>query len=79
MARREKKREKREDNRARSSAFLVQSINASLALSEATAKSIQRLDKECNGDMVSALKYAKDIKLKHGDFLIKQGIEYLQL
>ena len=79
MARREKKREKREENRARSSAYLVQSINASLTLSEATAKSVQRLDKECNGEMTAALEYAKGIKLNHRDFLIKQGIEYLQL
>ena len=56
--------------------LLIQSVNASIALSEATARAVQRIpDAHCNGDMESALSYATDIKHQQKEFLTKQGIK----
>lgn len=56
--------------------LLIQSVNASIALSEATARAVQRIpDAHCNGDMESALNYATDIKHQQKEFLTKQGIK----
>jgi len=56
--------------------FLVQGVNAALALSEATARAVQRIpDANCNGDMHAALDYAKKVKHDQKDFLTRQGIE----
>lgn len=55
--------------------LMIQSINASLALSEATAKAVQRIpDAHCNGDMDDALTYADKVKSDQENFLTKQGI-----
>ena len=53
----------------------IQSVNAAIALSEATARAVQRIpDAHCNGDMHAALNYAADVKHKQKDFLTAQGI-----
>lgn len=70
-ARREKLREQQE-------LFLVQGVNAAIALGEATARAVQRIpDAKCNGDMKRALEYADKIKHEQRDFLAKQGIQQL--
>ena len=67
--------EKREQLREQQELFLVQGVNAAIALGEATAKAVQRIpDAKCNGDMHAALDYAAKIKHEHRDFLAKQGI-----
>lgn len=78
----EKKRrqaeEKREQLREQQELFLVQGVNAAIALGEATAKAVQRIpDAHCNGDMHAALDYAAKVKHEQRDFLAKQGIMQL--
>ena len=69
--RREKLREKQE-------VFLVQGVNAAIALGEATAKAVQRIpDAHCNGDMHAALEYAAKVQHEQKDFLTQQGVESL--
>ena len=67
--------EEREDARERLLLLLVESVGASLALGEATARAVQRIpDAHCNGDMHAALDYATQIKHKQKNFLQNQGI-----
>lgn len=68
--------EKRERLREQQELFLVQGVNAAIALGQATAKAVQRIpDAHCNGDMHAALDYAAKVKHDQKDFLTKQGIE----
>lgn len=54
---------------------IIQSVNASIALSEATARAVQRIpDAHCNGDMEDALDYASKVKHEQKNFLTKQGL-----
>ena len=70
--------EKREKLREQQELFLVQGVNAAIALGEATAKAVQRIpDAHCNGDMHAALDYAAKVKHEQRDFLAKQGIMQL--
>ena len=56
--------------------LLVQSVNASIALSEATAKAVERIpDAHCNGDMKKALAYATKVKHAQKEFITKEGIK----
>ena len=81
----EKKLDKRQaENNARDAArrqneiMMIETMNAAIALGEATARAVQRIpDARCNGDMHAALEYATSIKHKHKDFITKQGIESL--
>ena len=76
IEKREKEKEKRDDARKQLELTLVQSVNAAIALSEATAKAVQRIpDAHCNGDIQAALEYADRIKHDQRDFLQKQGID----
>lgn len=57
---------------------LLDSVNASIALGEATARAVERIpDAKCNGDMHAALEYATKVKHKQRDFLTAQGIAAL--
>ena len=74
-AKRHAAEEKREKLREQQELFLVQGVNAAIALGEATAKAVQRIpDAHCNGDMHAALEYADKVKHEQRDFLAKQGI-----
>ena len=74
----EKKRREDEEKREQQELFLVQGVNAAIALGEATAKAVQRIpDAHCNGDMHAALDYAAKVKHEQRDFLAKQGIMQL--
>lgn len=56
--------------------LMIQTINASLALGEATARAVERIpDAHCNGDMHKALEYASEVKHNQKEFLTKQGIK----
>lgn len=75
---RRKKREERERLREENEVLLLQSVNAAIALGEATAKAVQRIpDAHCNGDMHAALEYAAKVKHEQKDFLTRQGLGYL--
>ena len=55
--------------------LLIQSVNAAIALSEATAKAVERIPgANCNGDMREALAYATKIKHEQKEFITKEGI-----
>lgn len=75
--RRDLKRDKAEEARKKNELLLVKGVGAAIALGEATAKSVQRLDPACNGDMKSALEYAQKIKHEQKDFLSEHSIEHL--
>ena len=76
IEKREKEKDKREESRKQLELTLVQSVNAALALSEATAKAVQRIpDAKCNGDMHDAFAYAAKVKHDQREFLQKQGID----
>lgn len=83
----QKKREQRQHDidekdkiREESQFLILQAVNASIALAEATAKAVQRIpDANCNGDMHAALDYATEIKHKQKEFLLKQGIQNIYI
>ena len=71
----EKAREERERIREKNEKLLIDTVGASLALGEATAKAVQRIpDAHCNGDMHKALDYAAKVKHDHKEFLHEQAI-----
>ena len=66
---------KREHLREKQELFMIQGINAAIALGEATAKAVQRIpDAHCNGDMHAALDYAAKVKHELKDFFMEQGV-----
>lgn len=72
----EAERAKQENSRKAFEKNLLASTNAALAVSEATARAVQRIpDAHCNGDMHAALNYAAKIKHEQRDFLAAQGID----
>lgn len=71
------RREREEKERAREQfeVNMLAQLNATMALSEATAKAVQRIpDAHCNGDMHKALEYAQETKRKQREFLEAKGI-----
>ena len=69
-------REKKEKIREEQEYLLVKSIGAAIALGEATAEAVARIpDAHCNGDMHSALEYARKVKHDQKEFLTKHCIE----
>ncbi len=89
IAKRDKEREQREAELRNAAAereraredlelILIEGINAAIALSEATARAVERIpDAHCNGDMHAALDYAAQVKHRQKDFLAKQGVKAL--
>lgn len=78
IEKRQKEQEKKENARRQNEIILIECMNASIALGEATARAVQRIpDAHCNGDMHAALEYANDIKHKHKDFITKQTVDSL--
>lgn len=76
--RRDKKREELEADRFKNQLIQMELIAAALSLGEATAEAVQRIpDAHCNGDMHSALAYAKGVKGKYKDFEREQLAKYL--
>lgn len=74
----EKEREERENAREMHEIYIIKSIDASIALSEATARAVQRIpDAHCNGDMHAALEYAAKVKHEKKDFLNEQALKQL--
>lgn len=74
--RRQAEHDEQEKRRDELQYLIIQSINATTALSEATAKAVQRIpDAHCNGEMENALEYATKVKHDQKEFLTKQGIK----
>ena len=75
---RQKEMDDREQRREQFEYHVLQSVNASIALSEATARAVQRIpDAHCNGDMTQALDYAAEVKRSQKKFMYEQGIKNL--
>ena len=75
---REQRIEDREKARAEMEYMLVEAVNASLSLGEATANAVSRIpDTHCNGDMHEALDYARDVKHRQKAMLTRLGIQAL--
>ena len=73
--RRQKEFDAREKKQEQLQLVVINSVNACMSLSEATAKAVQRIpDAHCNGDMHDALDYAQQVKHKQKEFLAQQGI-----
>ena len=73
---RRQEHEEKEERRDKLLYLVIQSVNASIALSEATAKAVQEIpDAHCNGDMEKALHYASEVKHEQKEFLTQQGIK----
>lgn len=78
VIKRDKEQDKREEARKQSEIIMIKSVNAAIALGEATARAVERIpDAHCNGDMHAALGYAEKIKHEQKDFLTEQGVEAL--
>lgn len=78
IEKREKEQDKKEAARRQNEIIIIESMNAAIALGEATARAVQRIpDANCNGDMHAALAYATNIKHKHKNFITEQGIDAL--
>lgn len=76
--RRQKEIDEREQARERSELYIIKSVQAAIALGEATARAVQRIpDAHCNGDMHAALDYAKKVKHEQKDFLSEQALKNL--
>lgn len=74
----QKEAENRDEARRKNEVIIIESVNAAIALGEATARAVQRIpDAHCNGDMHAALDYAAEIKHKHKDFITEQGVQAL--
>ena len=70
----EKRMDEKDRAREQHEYLIVKSINASMALGEATAEAVQRIpDAHCNGDMHAALEYARKVTHEQKDFLNKQA------
>lgn len=75
---RQREADDRERSREKSELYIIKSVQASLALGEATAKAVQRIpDAQCNGDMHAALEYAQKVKHEQKDFLSEQALKNL--
>lgn len=72
----EQKDEEREQARIKNQMMIIRLTMASLSLGEATAEAVQRIpDAHCNGDMDSALNYAKQMKAEYRDFEHEQTVK----
>ena len=74
IKKRDKKRDEQEEARKKNELLLIRGVGAAIALGEATAQSIKRLDSKCNGEMIKALEYAQTVKHEQKDFLNEQGV-----
>lgn len=78
IERRQNEQDKKDEARRKNEVIIIESVNAAIALGEATARAVQRIpDANCNGDMHAALEYATSIKHKHKNFITEQGIDAL--
>lgn len=78
IASREKVQDERESERIQMQLLLMDSVNASIALGEATVLAIERIpDTHCNGEMKAALKEANEARENQRKFIEREGIKKL--
>lgn len=74
----EERADEREKKREQLDVVMINAINGAIALSEATARAVQRIpDAHCNGDMHKALEYAGRVKHAQKELLTGLGIHAL--
>ncbi len=70
--------DEREQIREKNELCIINSVNAAIALGEATARAVQRIpDAHCNGDMHAALDYAQKVKHEQKNFLNEQALKHI--
>lgn len=75
---RQKAVDEREVIREKNELCIINSVNAAIALGEATARAVQRIpDAHCNGDMHAALEYAQKVKHEQKNFLNEQALKHI--
>lgn len=75
---RQQELDQREQVRYQHELYMMKSIDAAIALGEATARAVQRIpDAHCNGDMHAALNYAQRVKHDRKDFLNEQALHII--
>ena len=75
---RQRKVDEREQIREKNEFCIINSVNAAIALGEATARAVQRIpDAHCNGDMHAALDYAQKVKQEQKNFLNAQALKHI--
>lgn len=78
IEKRDKELEEKEKAKEANELLLIKLAGASLSLGEATAAAVQRIpDAHCNGDMHSALEYARQVKHEHKDMLFETAVKNL--
>lgn len=76
--RRQIEQDTKEKNRENLQYMTVKALDGALALSEATARAMQRIpDAKCNGDMHKALDYEQEAKHDLENFLTRQGVNHV--
>jgi len=75
ISKRDAKIEKQDADREEFNILLLTGVNASTALSEATATALK--NGHCNGEMEAALKYAREVKHAQKEFLSRRAIQSL--
>ena len=75
---RQQELDQREQVRYQHELYMMKSIDAAIALGEATARAVQRIpDAHCNGDMHAALNYAQRVKHDRKDVLNEQALHII--
>ena len=78
ITKRDKAQEEREQAREKNEVLIIKGVGAAIALGEATAEAVQRIpDAHCNGDMHTALEYARKVKHEHKEFMTEQSVQAL--
>lgn len=78
ITKRDKAQEERERAREKNEVLIIKGVGAAIALGEATAEAVQRIpDAHCNGDMHTALEYARKVKHEHKEFMTEQSVQAL--
>lgn len=74
----EQKVEEKTEKQEKLQLIILDTLNANIELSEATAKAVQRIpDAKCNGDMHAALDKIKNMKSKQSELIEEQGIKHI--
>ena len=71
----EKKRDAQNEKQEKLQILLIDSVHATMDLSEATARAVQRIpDAHCNGDMHAALEQVERTRKREQNLLTQSGI-----
>lgn len=75
ITKQDKEREKRQKKQEALQIIILESVNGTMELSEATARAVQRIpDAKCNGDMHAALDAVEKVKERQQKLITQEGI-----